>query len=39
MVRVLEGGNGMRKYRTYRILGVMAGFVLLALLVIAERIW
>ena len=39
MVRVLEGGGGMSRYRAYRIAGVLAGFAVLALLVIAERIW
>lgn len=29
----------MSKYRLYRIIMVITGFVLMALLVIAERIW
>lgn len=29
----------MNRYRVYRIAGVIAGFILLALFVMAERIW
>lgn len=39
MVRVLEGRERLREYKQYRIISVIAAFVLLALAVIAERIW